>query len=452
MAALKGRGFNVQPFKVGPDYIDPTYHTGVTGNISRNLDGWMLSDDVLLELFERKASQADIAVIEGVMGLYDGKGTGEEGSTAHVAKMMRSPVILVVDARSMSRSAGALVLGYKQFDKKTDLKGVILNNLSGKTHYRYLKDSIERTTGIPVLGFLPKDSAIALSGRHLGLVPVAGKKLDTDICRTVAGLIEANVDMDRVIKLCMSAPPLPLFKKTIFARPPAKKKITIAVARDDAFLFYYEDNLDILRHLGAEIVEFSPLRSRKLPENIDGVYIGGGFPELSAKELSVNLSLKADIAIKARTGMPVYAECGGLMYLMKRLTDFNGRSFPMVGIFPYSVVMGDKLQSMGYVDISAVKDTLLCRKGGRIRSHVFHWSFLSEKINASRYAFTLKKNRRFHSYDGLSVNNVLCGYAHLHFGANTGFARNYIRSCEEYANKRGMFSPFIKGGTRGIFL
>src|SRR3989338_1363215 len=250
IAALKRRGFKIQPFKAGPDYIDPSFHTLVSGQACRNLDAWMLSENDVLELFERQARSADMSIIEGVMGLYDGLRDKEDGSSAHLSKILRSPVILIVDAGSMSRSAGAVVLGYKNFDRNVDIKGVILNNIGTSSHYESVRHAIESRTGIPVLGFLPKDSEVRLAERHLGLIPAEEKVLDGRFINRLASLIEKNIDMFKVTRIIRNAAALPSFKRNIFGAESIPARVTIAIARDRALNFYYEDNLDILRHHG----------------------------------------------------------------------------------------------------------------------------------------------------------------------------------------------------------
>ena len=428
--ALKNRGLAVQAFKAGPDYIDPSYHTLASGRACRNLDTWMLSQDAVLELFERQARACDISVIEGVMGLYDGLREGEEGSTAHLAKILDAPVILIVDAHSMSRSAGAVVLGYKEFDKGVGLKGVILNNIGSAAHYNSVRGVIETSTGLPVLGFLSRDKSLTLPERHLGLIPTAESTSLGVYAEKLSAIVAKNMDIDRIIEIAKAAEPLPDFKKEIFAQASAQGTATIAVARDEAFNFYYQDSLDILEHYGARLVEFSPVRDKSLPPEADGVYIGGGFPELFAKDLSQNIELKKDIYAKAASGMPVYAECGGLMYLVKELSDFEGRDFPMVGIFDASVRMGDRLAALGYADIEMVEDNILSRKGAKARAHLFHWSRLDNLSEKERRAYKVTKNGKSLA-DGLVKWNTLASYSHIHFGSNTGFAKNFIRSCHD---------------------
>ncbi|HDN85348.1 MAG TPA: cobyrinate a,c-diamide synthase [Candidatus Aerophobetes bacterium] len=434
--ALRKRGLKVQPFKAGPDYIDPTYHTQISGRFCRNLDSWLLSREVILELFERQAKIADISVIEGVMGLYDGLGDVEEGSTAHLAKLLACPVILVVDVYSMSRSAGAQVLGYREFDKRVNIAGVILNNVGSVTHYQNTKSVIEVKTKTPVLGFLPKDSTLRLPERHLGLIPTQEKKLVSAFCEKLLNLVEKNIDMDRIIRISRQTQGFPSGRKIIFSPKPVQNKITVAVARDEAFDFYYQDNLDILEYFGAKLVEFSPLRSKRLPRDIDGIYIGGGFPELFAPQLAGNTQLKNELYQRVKNGLPVYAECGGLMYLMEKLVDFHGEDFSMVGVFKGSVSMAKKLQFLGYVEVETLKNNILSKKGDRNKAHIFHWSYLKDIPDNVCFAYKIRNNKGVF-YDGLIKENVLASYAHLHFASNVDFAKNFIRSCREY-KKLGM--------------
>lgn len=433
--ALKRRGLKVQPFKAGPDYIDPSYHTFASRRICRNLDTWMLPEKAVLELFERQAKLSDISIVEGVMGLYDGIPYGEEGSSAHLAKILKSPVILVVDARSMSRSAAAVVLGYKGFDRDVDLMGVILNNIGSPSHYNSVKDAVEKKTNVPVLGFLPRDKNLALPQRHLGLIPADEKTPLGSFRRKLSNLVEKNIDIDRIIDISRKAQTFPRAEKRLFKSKPSRDKVTVAIAKDAAFNFYYQDNLDILSHNGADLIEFSPLRDKKLPRGADGLYIGGGFPELFASALSENAGLKNDIYERAKKGMPVYAECGGLMYLAGELVDFKNKRFPMVGIFDASVKMADRLRALGYVNIEVCKDNVLSNKGAKVRAHMFHWSYLDRFSRKGNFAYRVNKDKGKIFLDGLTRWNVLASYSHLHLGSNGGFAKNFIKNCNEY--KRG---------------
>jgi len=447
--ALRKRGINVQAFKAGPDYIDPAYHTKGSGKICANLDSWLLSKDALRELFKRRAKEADITVIEGVMGLYDGLKDTELGSTGHLAKILDCPVILIVDGRSLSRSAAATALGYKEFDKEVDIAGIILNNIAGASHYSYIKAAIERRTKIPVLGYLPRDPGLKLPERHLGLIPIEEKRLDIVFYQKLLKLVRDNINLTRLLEIAMRARPFFYNKEKIFTPhllPPRnlslegagfkssypKNRVTIAVAKDEAFNFYYQDNLDILSHLGANIIAFSPLRDRELPNGIDGLYIGGGFPELFASALSKNKSLKRSIYQGAEEGLPIYAECGGLMYLVKYLIDFKKRKFPMVGIFDASVKMADRLRALGYVNIEVCKDNILSKKGVNIKAHVFHWSYLDRFSRKENFAYRVNKDKGKIFFDGLTRWNTLASYSHLHFGSNPGSAKKFIGVCNGY--------------------
>ncbi len=457
--ALKKRGLNVQPFKAGPDYIDPSYHTLISDRSCRNLDTWMLSEDAVLELFERQAKLSDISIVEGVMGLYDGILGREEGSSAHLAKILKSPVILVVDARSMSRSAAAVVLGYKEFDRDVDLRGVILNNIGSLSHYRSVKYAIEKNVGLPVLGFLPKDKDLILSERHLGLIPTDEKTPLGSFSRKLSNLVEKNIDVDKIIGISRQAPKLIPLSNLYGLSFPRKREsrrldspvkpgndrmprltdtlqVTIAIARDKAFNFYYQDNLDILKRSGARLVEFSPLKDKSLPPGIDGMYIGGGYPEFFAAQLSANIRMRKAVLEYARQGLPIYAECGGLMYLVKNIIDFQGRAFPMAGVFDCSAVMANKRQALGYIEIEVRKDNILSWHGYKIRAHTFHWSYLDKTPKDAAFAYKVIKNKDKVYSDGLIYKNVLAGYAHLHFASNIHLARNFIKSCVDYKEKQ----------------
>lgn len=435
-ASLKKRGMVVQPFKTGPDYIDPSYHTQAAGRISRNLDGWMLSKNAIVELFERAACGCDISIIEGVMGLYDGLADTENGSSAELAKILKCPVILILDSRSLSRSAAAVCLGYREFDRKVNIKGVILNNIGSSNHYSYIKSSIEKRTGICVLGYLPKNFDLKLPERHLGLVPAQEKKMRRVFYGKLSNLTDKYIDLDKIIDISRKAPPLVKSKqrgRTIFSSKPVRNKVTIAVALDEAFNFYYQDNLDILAHFGARLIKFSPLHDKKLPKDVSGVYIGGGFPELFCAKLSANKKLIEEINKRVKDdGLPIYAECGGLMYLMESIVDFRKKEFPLAGVFKGKVGMGTKLQALGYVTIETIKDNVLIRKDETMRGHIFHWSYLDKLPKDTIFAYRIKKNGDVVFYDGLIRGNVLASYVHLHFASNIKLAKNFIAVCQKY--------------------
>ena len=443
--ALHKMGLRVQPFKAGPDYLDPMQHSVVCARISRNLDSWLMQPGVILELFARNAEGADISIVEGAMGLYDGFMDTEYGSTPPLARIIGAPVILVLNAASFSRSAAAMVLGFKEFDKKVNLAGIILNNIGSPKHYHFTKSAIEKKTKIPVLGFLPKDAGIKLPERHLGLVPAGEKKPDAGLYAKLSALVEKNIDIRRIIKISKQAPGFAKVNLSFPRQPkagplPAEKResrqVTIAVARDKAFNFYYQDNLDMLKALGARLMEVSPLKDKSLPAGIDGMYIGGGYPELFAAKLAENNRLKEEIFKYAKQGLPIYAECGGLMYLVKNIIDLHGRAFSMAGVFDCSAVMANRRQALGYIEIEVRKDNILSRQGDKIRAHTFHWSYLENVSGKDNFAYGVSKNKEKEYSDGLIRENVLASYAHLHFASNLNLARNFIRSCKSYHESR----------------
>src|SRR3990167_2412945 len=439
LLALRKMGLKVQPFKAGPDYLDPIHHSVACARKSRNLDSWLMPPGAIRRLFAANAKGADISVIEGVMGLYDGFRDTEYGSTAHLAKILGAPVILVLNAASFSRSAAAIVLGCKEFDQKVNLSGVILNNIGSPNHYHFTKSAIEKKTKIPVLGFLPKDMGIRLPERHLGLVPAGEQSADTGLYARLRALVEKNIDVRGIIKISREAGNFHLCRdRTLFCPYSLirKTEVTIAVARDKAFNFYYQDNMDILESLGARLVEFSPLKDKSLSPDIDGMYIGGGYPELFSARLSANCRMREAVSGYAKKGLPIYAECGGLMYLVKRIVDFQGKGFPMAGVFNCAAVMANKLQALGYIEIEVRKDNILSRKGDKIRAHTFHWSYLKNLSKDTRFAYKVTKGKDRVYEDGLIKENVLASYAHLHFASHINLARNFIKSCLTYKDKK----------------
>ena len=356
-AAMRRRGLDVQAFKSGPDFLDTGHHTRVSGwparkRHARNLDTWMLSRNANLDLFHRASVGADAVIVEGMMGLFDGKDTtSDAGSSAEIARLLRLPVVLVVDAGKSGRSIAAVVLGFERFAPELPLAGVILNNVAGDGHSRMLNSAIKASCRAPVLGWLPRRSAITIPERHLGLY--TAEETDDDeqhatFFNTLADLAEEHFDMASLLRLqCgldpRSAPvPAPLC---------LEDQVRIGVARDRAFSFYYEDNLDLLREHGASIVLFSPLEDSRLPDNLDALYLGGGYPELHAQQLCRNSGLIADIRAFAASGRPIYAECGGMIYLSKKLTLLEGASYPLAGVIPLDMEMTPRLVDFGYVTV-----------------------------------------------------------------------------------------------------
>ncbi len=432
MAALTQRGLKVAPFKVGPDFIDPGHHTHITGKTSRNLDGWMLSKGYNLECFRRSVSAADVTVVEGGMGLYDGyDGKTEAGSTAQMAKWLELPVILTVDAKSMARSAAAMISGFEQFDKDLIFAGVVFNHLGSDRHLQYLQDALTGNVQMPYLGGIVHDEKIVIPERHLGLVTQDDYGLTEENIDRLVKLIEDSIDLDELIQ---NLPDLNLPKEIVPASFESRQnKVRIGVARDNAFCFYYQDNLDLLEQHGAELVFFSPISKKNLPRQIDGLYFGGGYPELHADRLAANLSLKTEIKARCEDGMPIYGECGGFMFLCDELFDSNGSSHPMVSCFPFAPKMFQRLKALGYREVTLTRDTVIGTSGQSIRGHEFHYSELTRLSPTVETAYRITDRIGMEkSPDGYIVHRTLGSYNHLHFGSQPDAAARFVESCIAY--------------------
>jgi cobyrinic acid a,c-diamide synthase len=465
IAALARRGWQIQPFKAGPDYIDPTYHSLAAGRPCRNIDTWMVSPDRALALFHKATQNVDAAVIEGVMGLFDGFSyEDEQGSSAQIAKLLNSPVLLVLDVGKMARSAGAIAIGYTNFDPELPLAGFILNRCGSTTHYQGVKLAVENATGRPVLGWLPKDANLHIPERHLGLVPTDERGELREFIGHAAHLIEQYFDLDKILSLAASSSTQPelghskpcsqtefgnkvelTHSQTPFGNeiagetefrlqqaPPSPAGTQIAVARDAAFSFYYEDNLDLLREAGAEILFFSPQADPDLPPDIDGLYIGGGFPEMHAAQLAANTSLKQAIRRAHAAGMPIYAECGGLMYLTEAIIDLEGRRHPMVGLVPGLAQMQPHLMSLGYRIVESPTGNFLLPQGLAARGHEFHWSSWQSPAASPAWLIRPRQGHEAVKADGYAAANLLASYVHLHFGYNPLLAQNFVDSCRRW--------------------
>lgn len=432
MVAFTRRGLRVQAFKVGPDFIDPGFHEAATGRPSHNLDGWMLSRAANEDIYARAAEGADLVIVEGVMGLFDGySGTQEAGSTAEMAKWLDAPVVLVVDAAAMARSGAAMVHGYATFDPGLTLGGVIFNRVNGAGHYRYLREAVEVRAEAEALGFLSDDAAIRLPERHLGL-ELARTAATPRYLDALVAWVNATVDLERVLRLAASAGSTGRRRVAPDARVATQARI--GVARDSAFCFYYEENLSWLRRHGAELVTFSPLGDASLPQNLDGLYLGGGYPELFAERLSANDGMRASVREFAAGGGPVYAECGGLMYLTDAIVDSAGRSFSMAGVFPTCARMQARV-TLGYTEVEITTDWLWLRGGERLRGHQFRYSSIDAMPACVGRAYCLVGNTRKES-EGYTSGAVLGSYVHLHFGACPDFARRFVATCAAHAQKR----------------
>ncbi|KUO42188.1 MAG: hypothetical protein APU95_05335 [Hadesarchaea archaeon YNP_N21] len=434
MGALMRRGLKVQPFKIGPDFIDPSYHAAITGARSRNLDTWLMPRRAVLEVFGRAAANSDIAIIEGVMGMFDGmSGRSEATSTSEIAKILRAPVVLVLDVLNMARSAGALVLGCKVFDEKAEVKGVILNRTTSEKHARWATEAIEGKARIPVLGALPYDESLRMPERHLGLIPSWEKGSLEKFFQNLVRKIESNIDIESIQKIAKSAGNFHVPMRRVFPEHKIERRVEIGVAFDEAFNFYYWDNLEILESCGAGIKFFSPIHDKDLPKNIQGMYIGGGFPEVLAEEISKNESMKKGVRMAIDDEMPVYAECGGLMYLMKSVLDFEGKGHRMVGMFEGIARMGKKLEALDYTLAKVVDKNPISETGKMLKGHEFHFSSIEGLPSDSKFAYKMLRGRGIAGgKDGLLEKNCLASYMHLHFAQDPRLARNFVRACELY--------------------
>lgn len=429
MQALKKRGYIVQPYKVGPDYIDTAYHTRITGRASRNLDSYMLEDEKVKYLFNRSMADADVAVVEGVMGLYDGKGTDVDNcSSGAMSKLLKMPVILVINAKAMAASAAAMVMGYQMIDSEVKIAGVIANQIRTEGHFKLVKEAVEKYCHVPVLGYLPPDEKITLPSRHLGLVPSSELDALEEKFIQLGESIEKYIDLDRLLELCEAEEVKSSFKPQI---KQDKRVKVMAVARDEAFNFYYEDNLELLRELGVRLAQFSPLRDSKLPA-CDLIYIGGGFPEVFAKELEANKSMRAALKEAHEADIPIYGECGGLMYLGERLEDLEGKSYDMVGIFKGKSQMTSSLKRFGYCYGEALEDTILSEKGTVLRGHEFHHSEFETQEQA---VYLMKKNQTDDESKtwkgGYSKGSTLASYLHLHFYSHLEAVERFLSMARE---------------------
>jgi cobyrinic acid a,c-diamide synthase len=411
LAALRQRGIAVQPFKVGPDFIDPGLHEIAAGVPSHNLDGWMLTREANASLFSHATANAELAVVEGVMGLFDGfDGKSERGSTAEMAKWLDLPVILVIDAHAIARSAAAMVHGFRDFDPEVKIAGVIFNRVAGEGHYRILADAL---ADVPILGWLPYEPSVELPERHLGLFTAKEEETINRIA-TIGDFIGAHIEVDNLpgdtLSLCVSV------LKTLNTET---QRHRVALAHDKAFSFYYHANRMALEAAGAEIVEFSPLTDSEVP-NAELLYIGGGYPEIYRRELEANTSMRASVKRFIDSGKKFYAECGGLMYLAESIDEAR-----MVGILPVKITMTDHLVDFGYCEITTQADSIFGKAGISARGHQFHYSRALGNANAA--AYSVRQGKREYS-EGFIFPNGIASYIHLHFLSNPAIAQNMLQS------------------------
>lgn len=443
-AAFKRRGLSVQPFKKGPDYIDPSWLTAVAGRECRNLDLFLIPENKFLISFRRACQGADIAIIEGAMGLYDGLDSPEYGTTAEIARLLKIPVILVVNTTRMTGSIAAMVSGYQNFQPDINIAGVILNNVSGSRHEDKLKNSVERYCRTPVVGSIPRDSELNISERHLGLIPFPESEESEGALERICLKLESHLDLDRILAIARTfkAPhPIPLpnrERETVeFPLPPGPEpcwyragergskagKVRIGILRDRVFNFYYPENLEALREAGAEVICVNSLKDR-LPD-IDGLYIGGGFPEFFLEELEGNSRLRQDIYEAVEASLPVYAECAGLMYLCRAIF-WKDHRYEMVGIIPAKVEICERPQGHGYVVAEVVRENPFLPVGLTVRGHEFHHSSISS-LDSLQFAYRMKRGHGIDGkWDGIVYKNLFAAYTHIHALSTPQWAEAFV--------------------------
>ena len=401
--------YNVQPFKVGPDYIDPTYHTLATGNTSRNLDSFFMKEGQVRDAFLKAMEKKDI------------------GSTASIAKSLNAPVILIINSRSLVKSAAALVLGFKALDPEINIAGVILNKVKNNAHYLKTKKSIEEITDVEVIGGIIRDDSISIEQRHLGLVPAVERENSLSFIELWSNIIKESIDLDRLVEIAKEAPKLTSPREDIWNKL-NKQKVKIGVAYDEVFNFYYKENIESLEANSCKVEYFSPLKDESLPD-VDGLYIGGGYPELFSKELSQNTVLLKQIKQFHMENRPIFAECGGLMYLMNSIHEDK-----QVGVYPYNSILTDKVQALKYTIAEVKKDNIISKKGEKFNGHEFHYSkVLVDNSNIKHdLAFNILRGKgSYNNQDGFMEKNTLASYVHTHVAAMPNFGGNLAISARE---------------------
>jgi cobyrinic acid a,c-diamide synthase len=427
--ALRNRGLSVQPFKKGPDYIDPSWLRLASGRDCSNLDIFLMPEDVLLSSFARRSRGADIALVEGAMGLFDSPEADGKGSVAWLARVLQAPILLVVNTERMTRSVAALVSGFQHFEPGTNLAGVILNHVSGARHEGKLRDAVERHCNIPVLGAVPKDPGLSIAERHLGLIPSGEKDQAESIVETICDKVVAHLNIDAIVATARYAPEQPISEmpRVLAAKPTSR----IGVIADRAFSFYYPENFEALREAGADVILIDALSDHALPE-IDGLYIGGGFPELYAAGLEANERLRRDIARCIEDGLPTYAECAGMMYLSQAIR-WQGRRYEMVGVVPAEVEISKRPQGHGYVEMEIAVNNPWFPPGFVLHGHEFHHSKLIAADQPLKAAYKVQRGHGVDGQvDGFFYKNLLASYTHLHALGVPQWARSFVALALKY--------------------
>lgn len=433
LTCLSAQGKQVQSFKIGPDYIDPMFHQAATGLPCRNLDPVLTSADYVQQCFNCHAKNADWVVIEGVMGLFDGiyhpnksEPVGDYGSTADIARILDLPVLLVLDCSRLSTSIAAIAYGYANFDCRVKIAGVILNRVASDRHLELLKTALDGIN-LPILGVIRRNQAVTIPDRHLGLVPLNELSNINSVFAQLAELAK-NFDWQKLYPLIAQQPAI---DNCLPATNLGEKKVRIAIAKDRAFNFYYQDNLDLLQDMGAELIFWSPLKERNLPQNIQGLYFGGGFPEIFAPQLAENNHLLQQLKHLIQSGIPTYAECGGLMYLCEQLVDLQQQTWSMVGIIPSTVTMGAKL-TLGYRKAIALQDSSLVAAKQTTIGHEFHHSKLIFEAPYPQWELQGFHQSSFKLTEGWNIKHLHASYLHLHWGVTKSLPQRFINYCRNY--------------------
>ncbi|MFN0074828.1 MAG: cobyrinate a,c-diamide synthase [Chloroflexota bacterium] len=429
--ALRNRGLRVATFKAGPDFIDPSFLALASGRPCHNLDTWMLPRSAILRIFQEASSQADIAIVEGMMGLFDGRGpVSDEGSTAQLARTLRAPVILVVDAGRASRSIAATVSGFQTFDRRLTFAGVIANQLASGRHAGWVRQALEALAGTTVFGAIERQPSLTVPGRHLGLVQASDLSGVEDTITQAAEVMAEHLDIEAIIDAASLAPPLRPTRPPL--TPAHSQRLKIGVARDAAFSFYYAANLELLERHGADIVYFSPLDDESIPAGLSGIYLGGGYPEIHAARLADNTSMKESIRRVSASGLPIYAECGGMLYLARGLTDATGTRHQFVGLLEIEAEMESRRVALGYAEVTALQDSAILAQGTSARGHEFHWSRIREvkTTYTPAYCVTTSDGARD---DGFVIGSIVASYVHLHFASQPRLVPRWLAACRAWS-------------------
>jgi cobyrinic acid a,c-diamide synthase len=439
IAAWRKTGLSVISYKKGPDYIDAGWLSAAAGKPCYNLDPFLVGRNKILSSFMKHYGNADCAVIEGNRGIYDGMDAAGTYSTAELAKILKSPVILIMDCTKMTRTAGALILGIQKFNRKIDIQGVVLNQIAGRRHEKVVSESIARYCGIPVLGAIPKLKTELLSERHIGLTPFQEHPEVEETISSTAGIAEKYLDLEKILSIAKKAVPLEAGRqgRNSYSRITHSSSPRIGIIRDSAFQFYYPENFEELEKRGAEIIEISALQEKELPE-IDALYIGGGFPETHAIALAENRVFRKSVNKAVQDGLPVYAECGGLMYLGKALV-LDRKTYPMAGVFPVTFSLESRPQAHGYTIIKANRKSPFYKTGTVLKGHEFHYSRVVKIDHKDGLHFAFKMNRGegiAEKKEGLCYRNAFATYTHLHALGSPAWADGLVRKAKEYSRKR----------------